>query len=143
VFYSQVPGKEAEAEKYFETAIKQNPNNASIFTNYAKFLHQQKRIPKAEELCNKATEVDKNYVPAYELHATILEEQQKLKEAAIQLRKALEADPTDYARWIRTGYLELNSGQENNAVEAFLEGIKRNEYDQKLTVCIISNVFVT
>lgn len=98
-------------------------------------MYQQKNASKAEELCNKATQVDKNYVPAYELYATILEEQQKLKEAAVQLRKSLEADPTDYKRWIRTGYDEFNSGQESNALEAFLEGLKRNEYDQELTVC--------
>jgi Tfp pilus assembly protein PilF len=83
--------KSKKAFAYYEKALKNNPENATVLNNYAYYLclTKSKNMDKAYEMSKKAIELESNNPSFLDTYAYILFLQGKYAEAKKIFRKAL------------------------------------------------------
>jgi outer membrane protein OmpA-like peptidoglycan-associated protein len=106
-------------------ALSTKSKKAVIMFNDAIDLYQQKKLQNALKVLDKATEEDPGFVEAYILKGDILSEEQRLREAIVQYKKGIEADP-EYSPnlYLVVANVELTTGLYADA---------RHDYEKFLT----------
>ena len=85
--------KYSQAIKYFDQAIKINPDNAEAFNNKGTCLREEKRLSESILAFNRAIELKQDFADAYYNKANSLQDQQKSQLALANYDKAIQYKP--------------------------------------------------
>jgi len=104
---AQHPEKLLEAERVLREAVDLHPEDASVWANLGKFLHQRlNRYDEAEVPYRKAIELDPKYYRAWAHLGQLLHQRlERYEEAEVAYRKAIELDPKHHWPWEQLGLL--------------------------------------
>jgi Tfp pilus assembly protein PilF len=114
-----------EAEKAFGKALDLDPTNGDILNNLAwVYVHQEKRLGKAQELVRSALEHTPAHRPYYlDTLGVILLKEGKIPDAIAALKESSETIPQDQPDFLAEAYRHLAdaytaAGDEKSAMEA-------------------------
>ena len=86
-------GKNAEAEQYYQMALKEKPDDLTAMLGYARFQENQGRINEALALYQKAVQTHPKEPAAYNNLGLCLARRNRLSDAAAALGQAVQFDP--------------------------------------------------
>ncbi|KAF6777465.1 hypothetical protein AHF37_03089 [Paragonimus kellicotti] len=87
-------GKVAEAEEYYNTALRLCPSHADSLNNLANIKREQGKAEEAIRLYMRALEIYPEFAVAHSNLASMLQLQGKLQEALLHYREAIRISPT-------------------------------------------------
>lgn len=121
ITYKQA-GKTEESKKAFERAIKLG--HISAMNELAIIFKEEKNLPKAKEILEKALEIEPNNVKVLNELAIIYKEEKNLSKAKEILEKALEIAPKDVKTLNELGIVYKTEGNLPKAKEILEKAIK-------------------
>jgi len=116
-------GKFDGAERYYQEALRLEPNAANLKIYYAQFL--SKRQPdKAVEILQKMWQLDRLKVYVALLTFNILSERGEYKRCSTLLSEALKVSPNNAYLWVDLGGCQFNLDQVNDAVVSLTKAVE-------------------
>ena len=115
------------AEKLLLPAIEMNPNNASALYTYSYVLNMMGRFEEAAKLVDRAKRIDPLTVGYFNYQAISLYLMDRHEEALATLRDALQLYPSVLRFYDFIGRIYLTIGQNHEAVEALLTGLRSSK----------------
>ncbi|MCK5146777.1 tetratricopeptide repeat protein [bacterium] len=112
-------GKPEEAQKIYETAIAQNPENMDLRYNLGRIFIRQDNWEKAVEMLEPVYNVNADNYENCLSYGVSLAGLGKFAEAVPVLKKATELDPTKHDAWFWLGTSYVRSGDSANGQIAF------------------------
>ena len=115
-----------EAIRFYNKALKLNPNNSGAYNNLANVLAGEGRFEEAVDNYMKAVELAPRFVLAFHNLGMMLTRAGKLKEAEGYFKKAIELRPDFAEAHYGLGVLYSLVGVQNAAVEQYQEAVRYN-----------------
>ena len=120
----------ASAEKHFKEALKLDPNNRFVLTQYGTILTLSPSPEKGIEMLERVLKIDDQFHYAWDRLASARKEQNDLKGALTAIRKAIEISPDDVAYLVQEANILIALGDETTAIETLrkITNIRPNEF---------------
>jgi len=116
--------KLAQAEKTINIAISLNSNESSFFLLLATIYFQKRIWQKALEYAQKSHELDSENITCENIIAMSLMKMGKREESENFLKTLLKKDPEDSLTHANKGWINLELGKHDNALEHFKESLR-------------------
>ncbi|XP_054722194.1 protein O-mannosyl-transferase TMTC1-like isoform X2 [Uloborus diversus] len=113
-----------EAEHHFKLALLINSHHPRALFNLASLYSKQGRTQVAQELLQRALELDKEFIEAYSSLATIHAEGGRLEDAENLHLKALSIDPNNADSYNNYGTFLQKSGRVEEAVQQYRQAMR-------------------
>ncbi|KFM60435.1 Transmembrane and TPR repeat-containing protein 1, partial [Stegodyphus mimosarum] len=113
-----------EAENHFKQALLINSHHPRALFNLASLYSKQGRIQVAQELLQRAVELDKEFIEAYSSLANIHAERGRLEDAETLHLKALSMDPNNADSYNNYGTFLQKSGRAEEAVQQYRQAMR-------------------
>ncbi len=117
-------GRQEESLKELETAYELNPLSVVILTNLAAKKAASDDTLRAEELFNRAIEVEPGRAATYSVYATYLGQIGKVEEAEELIKRALEIEPNRASTYITYGEGLSEMGRIEEAIELYNQALR-------------------
>ena len=118
-----------EAEEYkealvlYDKLLAARPQTKELWLEKSYVLSQLKRTEEMGESCEKALEIDPEYVDALICRGLALTDAQQFEEALVTYEKAIELRPDDYIAWDNMGETLIKLQRPEDALEAIDKAI--------------------
>jgi len=106
------------------TALKMNPNLATVNNNFGLALNDRERFPEAELHFREAIRLKPNYAIAHNNLGTTLHKQGKTEEAIAEYRAAIRLDPNFAEAHYNLGIILMELGKNDEAIAEYGEAIR-------------------
>jgi tetratricopeptide (TPR) repeat protein len=121
--------KFAEAEKYFEQALTNDPNAADALSGVANVFIEEKQPDKAVTRINAQIARQPSNSNFHYLLGAVLFNQKDYKGAEAELRRAVELDKNNPDARMKLGQVQLAEGQVDQAIATYQDSIKESPRD--------------
>jgi len=95
VLQAQGKPKDAEADIYFDLAVRTNPENAKAYYNYGQYCFKMGKTKKAEGNYRMAVSIDQNYHYARVEFGTLLWRLERYEESVSEMGKVVKSSASD------------------------------------------------
>ncbi|KAL1932404.1 hypothetical protein VTP01DRAFT_9460 [Rhizomucor pusillus] len=125
-----------EAYDAYSSALEIDPDNdamnSKLYSNRAAVLQKLKKFEEALSDCNKALELDPDFIKVYSRRAACYMELEQYEEAVRDYRRLTEADASnrEYRRMLQTAELELKKSQRKDYYKIL--GLSKNATDTEI-----------
>ena len=117
-------GKYKRAHKAIDQALLLTPDDPDYFTCKASIFHAQENWNKTLEYAEQALSLDPEHFDATNMRALALTRLNRLDEANISLKSALQNDPDDAFTHANQGWLHLQQKETQQALDHFKEALR-------------------
>lgn len=116
-------GKFDDAERYYQEALRLNPDAANLKIYYAQFL--SKRQPdKALEILQQMWQFDKLRLHVALLTFNILSQRGEYQRCSTLLEEALKVSPNNAYLWVNLGACQFHMGEANGAIISLTKAVE-------------------
>jgi tetratricopeptide (TPR) repeat protein len=112
-------GRLEEAKEQYKLALKTNPNDADIHSNYGLLLSEMGKPEKAEKQYKLALEADPKHVATHHSYGLFLKQMGRPEEAEEHYKLALRIDPKNVRAHSNYGNLLIEAGRLEEAEKQF------------------------
>lgn len=112
--------KKQKAKETFKKLLKVNKNNINALNWLARIEGiDEKKYEKGIKYCNKVLKIDMNNYDAHYYKALIFQQQNKIKEAIIELNNALQVEKIIYLSHLSLGDIYYQKGIKDKAISEY------------------------
>ena len=130
-----------EAAKYYNQALKINPNYASAINNLGLIARQEGNLQLAKHLVEKARDLDPTFAPFHINLSTIQRDLGDLDQALTSTLKSLELNPKNPVALMNLGGIQKDLGNLDHALSSTLESLKLNP-DNSDALMNLSGIYI-
>lgn len=126
-----------KSDKFYEAALKFNPNNDHVLNNYSYFLSLRKeKLPQARQMCEKLMEIAPDNPTYLDTYAWVLYNLGDFDEALINIEKAIDSEEISGTILEHYGDILYKLGRKDEAVKQWTKarelGETTDQIDKKI-----------
>ncbi|WP_455209079.1 XrtA/PEP-CTERM system TPR-repeat protein PrsT, partial [Kaarinaea lacus] len=130
-------GRTDEALESYKQIIKNDPQNPQWYVELANVYRSMKNFPSARSVLEKAIELQKNYLPAKAILASIDIQEDKLEDAMAMARQITKDHSQSSVGYMLTGDVYTRENKLKEAQQAYIKG-----FEVEPTLVLVNKIFL-